>query len=582
LYIPKLLDRYLSGGNGRMQNLEGYKGALSVRDVGLDDVNEATSTGDAVIHALLKRGPRKYITVAVSCEAAVDFDIDFSVDDGETYVAGSTVTIQMDGAGSAIENIINQRPDLTHIKVTPSGAGTYTVVTTVSSHAPSTNANVLVDGLMVASDNPLPQEQIVDGAAVSATNPLPVTSGTQSTIAQAIEDIVDIVGLENIRLFLPMWEAAGSTKVYDLFRKDLSFTVATSVTLGAATPFGLGATLDGTGYLKRDPVTESATAVINSEVKLDGGTKKLATRINKIATNPDFIRSKLKRYGTLANATLKFSVYSEAASLPNAVISNGASNALACSSIGTSGWADWGFPFATDPTTRKDANFWLVMEYAALGGDTVDANNCISWAHDNGLAGGYGTDIAIFNGATWTRTAGKSHYFALWDDSLNLSLGDFSIIVLASDTNGTVAGRALLGTASQAAAEVFEIAHYSYGDVIMTANDGSQRTGQIQKFPVNTFNVYGLTFSKAKDAGKVNGYLNGINTVAVAGTLNAALTKPAHPLSIGGSTSTTGTISNKWVGTIGPVIITANELTQAQIAEITKNLYILRRYGSAL
>jgi len=26
LYLPKLLDRYLSGGNGRMQNLEGYKG----------------------------------------------------------------------------------------------------------------------------------------------------------------------------------------------------------------------------------------------------------------------------------------------------------------------------------------------------------------------------------------------------------------------------------------------------------------------------------------------------------------------------------------------------------------------------
>ena len=156
MYLPKLLDRYLSGGNGRMQNLEGYKGALSVRDVGLDDVNEATSTGDAVIHALLKRGPRKYITVAVSCEAAVDFDIDFSVDDGETYVAGSTVTIQMDGAGSAIENIINNRPDLTHIKVTPSGAGTYTVVTTVSSHAPEINANVLVDGVTVASDNPLP------------------------------------------------------------------------------------------------------------------------------------------------------------------------------------------------------------------------------------------------------------------------------------------------------------------------------------------------------------------------------------------------------------------------------------------
>ena len=194
MYIPKFLDRYLNSGNGRMANLEGYKGALSVRDVGLDDVNEATSTGDAVIHALLKRGPRKYITVAVSCEAAVDFDIDFSVDDGETYVAGSTVTIQMDGAGSAIENIINQRPNLTHIKVTPSGAGTYTVVTTVSSHAPETNANVLVDGSVVTADNPMPVRPSYKGKHVTADNLVVTGSGTLHTFTLSATDAAATAG----------------------------------------------------------------------------------------------------------------------------------------------------------------------------------------------------------------------------------------------------------------------------------------------------------------------------------------------------------------------------------------------------
>ena len=221
MYIPKFLDRYLNGGNGRMANPEGYKGALSVRDVGLDDVNEATSTGDAVIHELLKRGPRKYITVAVSCEAAVDFDIDFSVDDGETYVAGSTVTIQMDGAGSAIENIINNRPDLTHIKVTPSGAGTYTVVTTVSSHAPEINANVLVDGVTVASDNPLP---------VTA----PSSSAYDGSTGAALEVILDTG--DGARSLAEVWakSSAAATFTVSCSRNGVDYRTVDTIVLAAA------------------------------------------------------------------------------------------------------------------------------------------------------------------------------------------------------------------------------------------------------------------------------------------------------------------------------------------------------------
>ena len=121
-----------------------------------DDLYELSSTGEAVTHVLRGHYPRKFITLSLSCEAPVIFTVDFSTDNGATYPAANQISIEMDGAGSSIHNIVNQRPDLTHIKITPDRAGTYTVRTLLSDIPTELNANVLVDGVTVASDNPLP------------------------------------------------------------------------------------------------------------------------------------------------------------------------------------------------------------------------------------------------------------------------------------------------------------------------------------------------------------------------------------------------------------------------------------------
>lgn len=196
MYLPKFLDRYFGNGNGRWKDLEGYKGALSVRDVGIDDVYTDTSTGsdDPVIHTLLARGPRKYLTIAVDCEGAVDFDIDFSVDNGVTYLAGNTVTISMDGAGSALENMINNRPDLTHIKVTPDRAGTYTVKSIVSNHPSETNANILVDGMAVEATNPMPVQQSFKPELMTTDTLVKTGAGVLHSIAFAQGDAAPTAG----------------------------------------------------------------------------------------------------------------------------------------------------------------------------------------------------------------------------------------------------------------------------------------------------------------------------------------------------------------------------------------------------
>ena len=97
------------------------------------------------------------------------------------------------------------------------------------------------------------EDKLTSGISLSGSNvpdaqAIPMTQAQKDVRAKSIDNILDIIGYENIKMFLPLSESVGSTLAYDLLRKDLTFDVSGLVTFGTTGLFGDCATFAG-GYL---------------------------------------------------------------------------------------------------------------------------------------------------------------------------------------------------------------------------------------------------------------------------------------------------------------------------------------------
>jgi hypothetical protein len=419
----------------------------------------------------------------------------------------------------------------------------------------------------VSATNPLPNT--LAGSSIPDSQAVPMTQSQKDIVARAVDAVVDTIGAENIKLFLPMWETSG-TKAYDLLRRDLTFSYV-GPTLGQSGVFGSCPLFDGSNdYVIQDPVTEASAGA--SDYNLTSGTGKAATRMAAIATNPGFVRLKLKRTGTLSSATVRVVIYSESgAFVPDAAVSNGASDSLACSIIDTT-YGFYGFAFPTPSDSQKDRKYFIVLEYVNATG--VDASNYISWQYETG-ANTYGEKRATYDGSAWTGVVSENHVFGLWSNDLAFG-DDYSIIALAKNTstNPLITKPVIRLTGGSAAVAGLNIGAYTY----CFGNDGTSRLAEYYHWSTS-FDAYGMTFTKAASTAKIKGYHNGAYVANENGTGATANLASAHPVSIGGKMETNGAFTTYWQGLIGPVIIAKNALSDANMAKVSHNLLALRKYG---
>jgi len=403
----------------------------------------------------------------------------------------------------------------------------------------------------------------------SDLGPSVMTQAQKDIVARAVENIVNTIGVENIKMFMPLWEQSGA-KAYDLFNRDLTFTV-NGATLGQNGPCGYCMGFDGVNdYLVQDSATENNTN--NDDYPVNDSADKRAQKIRVVAIKAGFVRLYLKKLGA-PNANCRVVIYTNSGGLPGAPVTNGTSEKVPCSSIGTN--LDWrGFYFLTPPALQKNQQYWVVFEYT----DTVlvDGSNRISWGIDS--AGGYGEGGAVYTSGAWSSYA-QSHNFGIWSDNLVLNT-DYSVITLAKDNvPSEIASRFILRASSiDNFGVVIRKVDQGYYDFV--GNDGSTRAAVMYLFP-SVFTVYGGTFSVANSTGKVEGYANGFLKATGDGTALASQARLAHPLAIGASMNSQGVLGGYWSGLIGPTIITKNKLSQAQMGIISNELLCLRKYGVA-
>jgi hypothetical protein len=404
-------------------------------------------------------------------------------------------------------------------------------------------------------------------------------SSNRDIIARAIENILGILGQENVRLFLPMWEATGTT-IYDLLRPDLKFNCAGGTTVGVSGLMGNCCSFNGTtGYLIRAAETDNTTIDTWQAI---GADEKYGQQMLTIACNPAFIRIPVKKVeaapGNLDAAVVRVTIYDEAASLPNAPIANGVCTTLAVTQISTSS-EQHGFVLATPPNLSMDQYFWVVVDYSTNTG--VDANNYVAWGYDS--AKGYGRNGAAYTGA-WAAQNTRSYGFGIWNDYLRFGSSDFSIIC-AAYYSGVVAGVDLYGTSGMLStySAVPSMKLLSTGYMYAQLHDGTSRRPTIYRYPKDSlWHTYISTFSYTKSTGKANLYLDGIVTAAATGTATTAHTPSAQPFVIAARPDNVGTVANFLTGRMQFVIMTFTELSAVQAGQVSAEMLALRKYQQAV
>ncbi|MCL6561095.1 MAG: hypothetical protein K6U74_20365, partial [Firmicutes bacterium] len=239
---------------------------------------------------------------------------------------------------------------------------------------------------------------------------------------------------------------------------------------------------------------------------------------------------------------------------------------------------EWrGFSFSTPPFITADAKFWLVLEYVDSTG--VDASNYIVWQYETG-ANTYGEARAVYSGTTWTATTGENHVFGLWNNLLDLSNTDVSWIAAAKLT-GSLAMRFIFSSATMTGSGAIMLP-WPYGsansyNIRPWFNSTSEVLNPVTHRTGTEYTVVGATFEVAASTGKMQAYVNGRNVASANGTAGAGLVANAQPFVIGGWILAGGAIAYYFQGLIGPIIITSNKLSAAQIGKVSHYLMALRK-----
>lgn len=245
---------------------------------------------------------------------------------------------------------------------------------------------------------------------------------TNKVTAPDVQSIIDVVGLEHLKMLLTFQE--GASPYYDVINKRVAFESNGTNKRGGP----LGRFLDSDNdYLRELPKAEQ-----------DGNTE--PTYFQKYATKIDIsdihriakAGLKLKAEGSPSSAIVKVYIASDDSGKPGDAVINPDGFYNVTKEYQTLGsfyeFARWhGFPIHPSMPVEKDVlspdeDYWLVMEYEDDTG--VDSSNYVKWLYSDDTGGARAT----WDGTSWTVTADETHCYKLYNDDLCL-YGDFSLLV---------------------------------------------------------------------------------------------------------------------------------------------------------
>jgi hypothetical protein len=416
----------------------------------------------------------------------------------------------------------------------------------------------------------------IDGLEPAIGTPAadPVVQAHKDVVARAIDNIIDIVGAENIKLFLPLWETSGN-KAYDLLDRSLQFDI-NGASFSTGGPFGNCLTLDGINdYLRQTPIAENASG--GSFYNLTNPAYKIATRMAGFTGKIAAVQLNLKITGTINSAVLTASIYTDNSGVPGTLVAT--SNPLTCSQF-PSVAHPVAFTFSTPYEVNSVSKYWIVLEYSTDTG--VDESNYISWACED--MNTYGETMAIYDGANWNAQTGNC-VFSVSNDALKCD-ADWTMIVACLPQNWSLSSNYTLynGSSGKPISPTLSVYWQYRNQTIDWRFDNNGVIMGTANFPLisqNMFTIITQTFSKSASIGKSKLYVNNRLQASVDGTANVG-NSLAGLLYLGVTQANVGGFSSYWKGRLGPVMLLSKELTIAEIDKVTSNLFALRKLGVAI
>jgi len=388
---------------------------------------------------------------------------------------------------------------------------------------------------------------------------------------RAIDQILDLIGPEYIKLFLPMWETYGTT-LKDLLKPDLTFTVSGAL-LNQDGPFGKCVYCDGVNdSIQQDPIIDAYATISDSTQQLEAPTAVAVQKLKTFTNKVSFIRVKIFKTGEPdGNVHLEIRTAKD-----GAAIANGTSVSFACASVG-GGAERRGFNFAITPILSKATTYYLALVYD--GNTNAAAGTSIGWSYDS--AGGYGQGRNYFDGAGWTDTVTNDHAFQIYDDRLQIP-DDWSLIVCAKALMTGLSLYGVFGGAVLSSNTRPCICYNTSGYVELAFCDTITRYCTPRRWPLNDSNVWGVTFSKASGTAKTNAFLNGVFQASGDGAAATAHQAITQPWTIGSCIYSNGTTNGFFKGYVGPAIMASRTLTPAEVAKVSHNLLVMRKLREAV
>ena len=392
-------------------------------------------------------------------------------------------------------------------------------------------------------------------------------------VMHAYENIIDIIGAENILCFLPMWDKSG-TVLYDLLRPgNVQFSVV-GVSLDQPGLLHNTVSMGGSGGIIQKGITENLS--LNATLPLATATDMEAQKLpaNLVGEVRSLVLA-LNLMGSLPSAKLTAEIWRDIDGVPGEMVAT--SNEVVCSGLSNTIRKFIPFEFSEPFLLLKNRNHWLVLKYSVPTG--VDASNYVTWDYDN--SGTYGQPRAYHDGTAWTVTSGQSHYFCLYNNSL-YHKGDFTAILVAQPILDT-SWRSLfaLGKSSNGDSRNNLEISGQYGYIYPKGFGGISDIPNMMTGGVVP-NVFGVTYSSTETTGKLLAYKDGVKVASVDGVTSegAAISGGvAVGARFGASTSVSVDRTNSFKGSLGTFIFAKKILTDAEMGKITNQLNAMRRFG---
>ncbi len=396
----------------------------------------------------------------------------------------------------------------------------------------------------------------------------------KSVVNEALQGVINSIGQSRVMCMLPLWET--SSPFSCLVHPENRFDLVTDAFNRSEGPFGHFVTLTS-GHLLQRPVMEQTEGA--STVRLDAPNKRLAVRMPlgttaaSVTSDIGYILAYLQRVGSAASATLRAYLCSDTAGQPGprlgAMYWDMRNKDVNFDTIPTTaGW--FGVPLqAAQNRTAFSEQVWVVIEY--VNGTGVDVNNYIQWFHKTTQGTwGAGDAQAVWSGSAWTVTANQPFQIKLFSEKLVLPADDWSIAVAIRNTN--TAHSQVFSMPSHLNTDAIGLEKPPTGGLRVFYRTEHLATGinllTQQSLPVldvyeSQWNFVVMTFSKAKNVGKLKVYINGEMRLREDQRSTGGSVTPyiPYPWMLGGYTLANSNKARQWQGNIGPFMIFNKELT---------------------